>query len=123
MKRITILFSLVLALLPPGAEADYSQRSDVQQFIDEMVEKHGFDRDELMAKFAGAERLDGVLEAIANAEILLVCPSNHVVSIGPILALRGLRLADPQPHGEAPGGARGAGRYRHGLYAHRMDPR
>ena len=66
MKRITILFSLVLALLPPGAQADYSQRSDVQQFIDEMVEKHGFDRDELMAKFAGAERLDGVLEAIAK---------------------------------------------------------
>jgi LPPG:FO 2-phospho-L-lactate transferase len=35
----------------------------------------------------------GVLEAIAGAEVLLVCPSNPIVSIGPILALRGLRQA------------------------------
>ncbi len=35
----------------------------------------------------------GVLEAIAGAEVLLVCPSNPIVSIGPILALPGLRRA------------------------------
>jgi LPPG:FO 2-phospho-L-lactate transferase len=42
---------------------------------------------------AAAEPGPGVLEAIANAEVLLVCPSNPIVSIGPILALRGLRRA------------------------------
>lgn len=35
----------------------------------------------------------GVLEAIAGADIVVVCPSNPVVSIGPILALAGLRDA------------------------------
>jgi LPPG:FO 2-phospho-L-lactate transferase len=35
----------------------------------------------------------GVLEAIAGAEVLLICPSNPIVSIGPILALPGLRRA------------------------------
>jgi LPPG:FO 2-phospho-L-lactate transferase len=35
----------------------------------------------------------GVLEAIAGAEGILVCPSNPVVSIGPILAVQGVREA------------------------------
>jgi LPPG:FO 2-phospho-L-lactate transferase len=35
----------------------------------------------------------GVLEAIAAARTLLVCPSNPVVSIGPILAVQGVRDA------------------------------
>src|SRR5207342_1807693 len=33
----------------------------------------------------------GVLAAIAEADILLICPSNPVVSIGPILAVPGIR--------------------------------
>lgn len=35
----------------------------------------------------------GVLEAIAGADAILVCPSNPVVSIGPILAVAGVRAA------------------------------
>jgi LPPG:FO 2-phospho-L-lactate transferase len=35
----------------------------------------------------------GVADAIANAEAILVCPSNPIVSIGPILALPGVRDA------------------------------
>ena len=35
----------------------------------------------------------GVLDAIAEAETVLVCPSNPIVSIGPILAVPGLREA------------------------------
>jgi membrane-bound lytic murein transglycosylase B len=49
-----------------NVQADYSQRSDVQQFIDEMVEKHDFNRDELVSMLASAKKLDGVLEAIAK---------------------------------------------------------
>lgn len=42
---------------------------------------------------AAAEPAPGVLEAIAQAETILVCPSNPIVSIGPILAVRGIREA------------------------------
>jgi LPPG:FO 2-phospho-L-lactate transferase len=47
-------------------------------------------------RFVGAEDArpaDGVLEAIAHADAVLVCPSNPVVSIGPILSLPGVREA------------------------------
>ena len=46
--------------------------------------------------FAGADDAPpapGVLEAIATAETILVCPSNPVISIGPILAVPGVRDA------------------------------
>ncbi len=35
----------------------------------------------------------GVLEAIATADTVIVCPSNPVISIGPILAIPGIREA------------------------------
>jgi len=35
----------------------------------------------------------GVLELLAEARVVLLCPSNPVVSIGPILAVRGVRRA------------------------------
>jgi LPPG:FO 2-phospho-L-lactate transferase len=45
-------------------------------------------------RFEGIERAapaPGVLDAIAGADVLLLCPSNPVVSIGPILAVPGVR--------------------------------
>ena len=42
---------------------------------------------------AAAEPAPGVLDAIARADAILICPSNPIVSIGPILALRGVREA------------------------------
>lgn len=66
MNRVTVLSAILLLFVAPIVSADYSQRDDVQQFIDQMVEKHGFKRDQLMKKFAEADRLDGVLEAIAR---------------------------------------------------------
>lgn len=45
-------------------------------------------------RFAGAEHArpaPGVLEAIEAAEVIVACPSNPVVSLGPILAVPGLR--------------------------------
>src|SRR5579871_6652756 len=47
-------------------------------------------------RFAGAadaEPAPGVLDAIANADLVLVAPSNPVTSIGPILAVPGIREA------------------------------
>jgi LPPG:FO 2-phospho-L-lactate transferase len=42
---------------------------------------------------AEARPAPGVLEAIAAADTVLVCPSNPVISIGPILAVPGIREA------------------------------
>jgi len=47
-------------------------------------------------RFDGAEAArpgPGVLEAIAEAEVVVVAPSNPIVSIGPVLAVPGLREA------------------------------
>lgn len=47
-------------------------------------------------RFDGIERATpapGVVEAIARADVLLICPSNPVVSIGPILAVPGIAEA------------------------------
>ena len=42
---------------------------------------------------ATAKPAPGVLEAILNAEVVIVCPSNPIVSIGTILAVNGVRDA------------------------------
>jgi LPPG:FO 2-phospho-L-lactate transferase len=54
-------------------------------------------RDEVKSfRFEGVERArpaPGVLSAIAAADTLVICPSNPVVSVGPILAVPGVREA------------------------------
>jgi LPPG:FO 2-phospho-L-lactate transferase len=42
---------------------------------------------------AAAHPAPGVMEALDGAELIVVCPSNPVVSIGPLLAVPGLREA------------------------------
>jgi len=42
---------------------------------------------------AGAAPAPGVVEAIAGADLVVVCPSNPVTSIGPILAVAGIAKA------------------------------
>jgi LPPG:FO 2-phospho-L-lactate transferase len=47
-------------------------------------------------RFEGAEQArpaPGVLDAIANAGTIVICPSNPVISIGPIFAIPGVRDA------------------------------
>jgi LPPG:FO 2-phospho-L-lactate transferase len=47
-------------------------------------------------RFEGAEEArpaDGVLDAVRDADRILICPSNPLISIGPILAVRGIREA------------------------------
>ena len=44
---------------------------------------------------AAARPAPGVIEAIEQAERVIICPSNPVVSIGPILAVPGIRGANP----------------------------
>jgi LPPG:FO 2-phospho-L-lactate transferase len=59
----------------------------VQRWYQDPVESIRF------AGAADAEPAPGVLEAIMNADVVLVAPSNPVTSIGPILAVPGVREA------------------------------
>jgi LPPG:FO 2-phospho-L-lactate transferase len=54
-------------------------------------------------RFAGAsdaEPAPGVLEAIASADAVIIAPSNPITSIGPILAVPGIREALRSAHGK-----------------------
>jgi LPPG:FO 2-phospho-L-lactate transferase len=58
--------------------------------------RRGAQDDVKAVRFEGAEDAQpaaGVLEAIAEANAIVVCPSNPVVSTGPILAVPGIRSA------------------------------
>ncbi len=57
---------VAICFVPATAYANYAQRADVKQFINEMVDEHDFDRAFLEAQFATAKRLDNVLELIAR---------------------------------------------------------
>jgi LPPG:FO 2-phospho-L-lactate transferase len=59
----------------------------VQRWYQDPVESIRF------AGAADAEPAPGVLEAVMNADIVLLAPSNPVTSIGPILAVPGVREA------------------------------
>ena len=54
-------------------------------------------RDEFLGvEFVGqtsAKPSSGVLEAISDAELVIVCPSNPIVSVGTILSIEGIRTA------------------------------
>ena len=60
-------FSLLQAnVVQAKTKFDYSQRQEVKQFIDEMVEDHEFDRAYLTNKFANSFRLENILESISK---------------------------------------------------------
>jgi len=62
----------------------------------EFFVKERWARDVSAVRFAGAENSQpapGVLAAILHAEAIIVCPSNPITSIGPILAVPGIRAA------------------------------
>ena len=46
-----------------------------------------------MAPSRSAHPAPGVIESIESAEEIIVCPSNPIVSIGPILAVKTVRVA------------------------------
>lgn len=64
MLRLVVVGFVSLFMM--NAQANYAQRDDVKQFINEMVEQYDFDRGYLEALFATAKKLDNVLESIAK---------------------------------------------------------
>jgi LPPG:FO 2-phospho-L-lactate transferase len=62
----------------------------------EFFVKHGWAPEVSAIGFAGANEshpAPGALEAIQNAQAVILCPSNPITSIGPILAVPGIRTA------------------------------
>jgi len=66
-KVISLLFAFV-ALAPAlsAADAVYSDRKDVQDFIATMVAEHGFQGEEVRSLLASAERKQSILDAISR---------------------------------------------------------
>jgi LPPG:FO 2-phospho-L-lactate transferase len=98
MEEIARAFGVPTRLLPmcdervrTVVETDAGELS----FQDFLVKRHARDR-VLAVRFDGAESAKpapGVLEAIAEAEAVFIAPSNPIGSIGPILAVPGIRDA------------------------------
>jgi LPPG:FO 2-phospho-L-lactate transferase len=62
----------------------------------EYLVKNGARDEVLGVEFQGADSAkpaEGVIDAVANSELVIVCPSNPIVSIGTILAVKGVREA------------------------------
>jgi LPPG:FO 2-phospho-L-lactate transferase len=60
----------------------------------EYLVKRGAKDEVLGVEFLGADNAKpaaGVIDSVVNAELVIVCPSNPIVSIGTILAVRGVR--------------------------------
>jgi LPPG:FO 2-phospho-L-lactate transferase len=101
--RIAARFGIEARLLPVSDDrietriecvAPNGSRLDLH-FQEYWVRRHGTD-DVTGVRYegaAGARPAPGVVEAIAAADAVVICPSNPVVSIGPILAVPGVREA------------------------------
>jgi membrane-bound lytic murein transglycosylase B len=56
----------LLACTPALAQGTYATRAEVQAFVDDLAQRHGFVKEELARVFGKVQRVDPVLEAIAR---------------------------------------------------------
>lgn len=66
MKKIVLLFVMILVVQPAIGSANYSQRQDVKNFVDEMVTNYGFSHDVLMKWMKGVKQQKTAIDAIAR---------------------------------------------------------
>ncbi|HEX5902298.1 MAG TPA: 2-phospho-L-lactate transferase [Actinomycetota bacterium] len=100
--RVAARFGVAARLLPMSDERIETRLSvaadgdELDLHFQEYWVRRGA-RDEVKSiRYEGADRsrpAPGVLDAIAGAEAIVLCPSNPVASIGPILAVPGIRDA------------------------------
>ena len=101
--QIARSFGLKLAILPmtdDRFETRIKTRDGTVHFEEYLVKRKA--RDEVLGvSYSGlnnAEPAEGVLDSIANSELVVLCPSNPIVSIGTILAVRGVKNALRKTH-------------------------
>ena len=96
--RISRLLGLEAAILPM-TDDKFETRVLIEEgsvHFEEYFVKRGGKDEVLGVEFFGADKAKpaaGVLESIREAELVIVCPSNPIVSIGTILAVNGVRDA------------------------------
>ena len=96
--RVSRLLGLEVTVLPMTDDR-FETRVLIEEGLvhfEEYFVKRGGKDEVLGVEFLGADRAKpaaGVLEAIREAEKVIVCPSNPIVSIGTILAVNGVRDA------------------------------
>ncbi|HSQ03989.1 MAG TPA: lytic murein transglycosylase, partial [Burkholderiales bacterium] len=54
-----------IAVAPPASPAEQSLRPDIEAFIDEMVSRHGFEREKLRAAFSRVQIRPGIVRAMS----------------------------------------------------------
>jgi LPPG:FO 2-phospho-L-lactate transferase len=96
--RITRLLGVEAAILPMTDDR-FETRVLIEEgsvHFEEYFVKRGAKDEVLGVEFFGADKAEpaeGVLESIKEAELVIICPSNPVVSIGTILSVEGVRDA------------------------------
>ena len=95
-ERLRLAFGVGATLLPATDDAQATMvRTDDGwlAFQDYFVRRGSRDVVREVRFDGGARPAPGVLAAIAEAEVVIVAPSNPIVSIGPVLAVEGVRAA------------------------------
>jgi LPPG:FO 2-phospho-L-lactate transferase len=93
----TLLLPMSEAPCPTLVELDDGRSLHFEEYLVREKSPAHVPRVDLSAARAAAPG-PGVLSAIANAETIVICPSNPVVSIGPILSLEGVRETLRESH-------------------------
>jgi LPPG:FO 2-phospho-L-lactate transferase len=97
-SKICHALGLQLTILPM-TDAKFETRITTKEgamHFEEYFVKKGFADEILGVDFLGlseAEPAQGVIDSIQHARLIVVCPSNPIVSIGTILGIRGVRNA------------------------------
>jgi LPPG:FO 2-phospho-L-lactate transferase len=95
IRRALGVNSIVLPMSDERVETRLTTPQGEVSFQEYFV-KERWSREVTAIRFRGAESsrpAPGALEAIRQAESVIVCPSNPITSIGPILAVPGIRAA------------------------------
>lgn len=85
----------ILPMTDDRFETWIETEAGLMHFQEYLVKRGAKDR-VLGVKYVGAESTspaEGVIESILESELVIVCPSNPIVSIGTILSVRGVREA------------------------------
>ena len=95
VSRLLGLEATILPMTDDKFETRVLIEEGAVHFEEYFVKREAKD-DVLGVEFLGADRAKpaaGVLEAIKEAELVIICPSNPIVSIGTILSVNGVREA------------------------------
>lgn len=96
IRRALGVASRIIPMSDDPVRTRITTKEGVGRDFQEYFVKHGHSEEVCRVRMEGSETAipaPGVLKAIEQAERIIVCPSNPIVSIGPILSVPGIRTA------------------------------